>query len=101
MKNCIIWVALYGVYFYISTIIGNILYNALKINFINDIARVVLPFVFLGITYLVLKLKNKKAEVKIEESKAIVNSLKVIAIIIGAFVITITLLMLYVVILAK
>ena len=103
MKECIIWIALYGVYWYISTIIGNMLYNLTKINWINDVARMFLPFIFLGITYVVLKLKNKKenTKVKISENKTIVNTLNIIGMVLGAFSLAIILVMIYVVILLK
>ena len=103
MKECIIWIALYGVYWYISTIIGNMLYNLTKINWINDVTRMSLPFIFLGITYVVLKLKNKKenTKIKISENKTIVNNLNIIGMVLGAFSLAIILGMIYVVILLK
>lgn len=64
MKEYILWIILYGVYQYISTIIENILYNVTKINWINDAVRMFFPFIFLGITYMVLKLKNKKINIE-------------------------------------
>ena len=63
------------------------------------VARMFLPFIFLGITYVVLKYKNKKekAKVKISENKTIVNNLKIIGIVLGAFSLAIILVMFYVV----
>lgn len=107
MKEYILWIILYGVYWYISTIIGNILYNVTKINWINDAVRMFFPFIFLGITYMVLKFKNKKINieenttVKISENKIIVNTLKTIGIVLGAFFLAIILIMIYVIILLK
>ena len=105
MKEYILWIILYGVYWYISTIIGNMLYNVIKINWINDVARMFLPFIFLGITYIVLKLKNKNVKgntkVKINENKTIVNSLKTIGIVLGAFFLAIIFGMIYAIILLK
>ena len=107
MKECIIWIALYGVYWYISTIIGNMLYNVTKVNWINDVTRTFLPFVFLGITYMVLKFKSKKINikenttVKISGNKIIVNTLKTIGIVLGAFFSAIFLVMIYVIISLK
>lgn len=105
MKEYILWIILYGVYWYISTIIGNMLYNVTKINWINDVARMFLPFIFLGITYIVLKLKNKNVKgntkVKLNENKTIVNSLKTIGIVLGAFFLAIIFGMIYAIILLK
>ena len=101
MKEYILWIILYGGYWYISNIIGNMLYNVTKINWINDLAKMFFPFIFLGITYIVLKLKNKNTKVKISESKLIVNSLKIIGIVLGAFFFAIIFGIIYVVILLK
>ena len=107
MKEYILWIILYGVYWYISTIIGNILYNVTKINWINDAVRMFFPFIFLGITYMVLKLNNKKINieenttVKISENKIIVNTLKTIGIVLVAFFLAIILIMIYVIISLK
>ena len=107
MKEYILWIILYGVYWYISTIIGNMLYDVTKINWINDVARMFFPFIFLGITYMVLKLKNKKINieenttVKISENKITVNTLKTIGIVFGAFFFAIFLVMTYVIISLK
>jgi len=105
MKEYILWIILYGAYWYISTIVGNMLYNVTKIKWINDVTRMFLPFIFLGITYMVLKLKNKNikenTKVKISENKTIVNSLKTIGIVLGAFFLAIILVMIYVIISLK
>ena len=107
MKEYILWIILYGVYWYISAIIGNMLYNVTKINWINDVVRMFFPFIFLGITYMVLKLKNKKINieenttVKISENKIIVNTLKTIGIVLVAFFFAIFLVMIYVIISLK
>ena len=102
MKEYILWIILYGVYWYISAIIGNILYNVTKINWINDVARMFFPFIFLGITYIVLKFKNTKenTKVKISENQTIVNSLKTIGIVLGAFFLAIIWVMIYYVIIS-
>lgn len=98
MKEYFMWIILYVVYWYISTILGNVLYNITKINWINDFARIVLPFIFLGITYAILKFKNKDTNgkiVKVSENKAIVSSLKIIGLLLGAFFCAILLVMVY------
>lgn len=103
MKEYILWIILYGVYWYISTIIGNMLYNVTKINWINDVVRMFFPFIFLGITYIILKFKNTKenTKVKISENQTIVNTLKTIGIVLGAFFLAIILIMIYVIISLK
>lgn len=105
MKEIILWVMLYGVYWFVSCILGNALWDLTRIDWINDITRIVAPFIFLGITYIILKLKNRikgnNQTVKVSENKFIVNSLKILGICIGAFVIVIVLLHIYIVITVK
>ena len=102
MKDSIVWIMLYGVYWYISCVLGNILWDLTKIDWINDITRIVAPCIFLGITYIILKMKNKikgnNKSVKVAESKVIVNSLKILGICIGGFVIAIVLIHIYIII---
>ena len=105
MNEYFIWIILYGVYWFISTIIGNALYDITKINWINDFARIVFPFIFLGITYVILRFKNKDTNginsktVKVSENKAIVSSLKIIGLLLGAFFGAIFLVMVYAIVL--
>lgn len=105
MKEYFIWIILYVVYWYISTILGNVLYDITKINWINDFVRIVFPFIFLGITYAILKLKNMDTNgtnskiVKVSENKAIVSSLKIIGLLLGAFFYAIFLVMAYAIVL--
>lgn len=105
MKEMILWIMLYGVYWFISCILGNSLWDLTRLDWINDATRIVGPFVFLGITYSILKLKNKikgrNQTVKVSENKFIINTLKVLWICIGAFLIAIVLIMLYVIFTTK
>lgn len=104
MKEYFIWIILYVVYWYISTILGNVLYDITKINWINDFARIVFPFIFLGITYAILKFKNKDTNgtnskiVKVSENKALVSSLKIIGVFLGVFFCAIFLVNIYAII---
>ena len=99
MKEIILWVILYGVYWFVSCVLGNCLSSLTNFDWINDITRTVGPFVFLGIIYIILKLinktKGKNQKVKVCENKLIINSLKVLGICIGAFLMAIVLMMLY------
>lgn len=101
MKEVFIWIMLYAVYWYISAILGNALWNFTKIDWINDAARLFFPFIFLGITYVILKLKKKntseenKKTVKISENKVIINILKIIGIFLGIFFGAVFLVMMY------
>lgn len=99
MKDIILWVILYGVYWFVSCILGNSLWNLTKLDFINDMTRIVAPFIFLGITYIILKFKNKikrnNQMIKVSEDEFIINSLKLLRICIGAFSAAIVLIILY------
>lgn len=101
MKEIIIWVMLYGVYWYIACVLGNFLWDLTRIDWINDATRIVAPFIFLGITYIILKIKNKikgrELKVRVSESKFIVNSLKILGICIGGFVMAIVLIHIYII----
>ena len=105
MKEYLLWIILYCIYWYLSTIIGNVLYNVTKINWTNDAARICLPFIFLCITYMLLKFKDKNtkedAVVKISENKTIMNSLKIIGIVLGTFIFVITLIIVHVIVSLK
>ncbi len=98
-KEILLWLTLYGVYWYVSCIVGNSLWDLTKLEWINDITRTFGPVILLGITYIILKLKNKiegkNQTVKVSENKFIVNSLKILGICLGAFFTFIILMFLY------
>jgi len=102
MKDVIVWVILYGVYWWVSCVLGNALWDLTRVDWINDITRIVAPFIFLGITYIILKLKNRikgnNKKVKVSENKFIVNSLKILGICIGGFVMAILLIHIYIIV---
>jgi len=99
MKDIIMWIMLYGVYWFVSCVLGNTLWDLTKIDWINDITRILGPFMFLGITYIILKLKNRTKgnnhTVKISENKFIVYSLKILGICIVAYIIVIVSMFIY------
>ena len=86
MKELIFWIILYAIYWWLSCIVGNFLYNLTEFNWINDSVRLIFPFLLILITYYAIKLKNRNSSKKVElsKNKFFINSFKIIGMVLLA-----------------
>ena len=93
IKEIINWIILYGLFWIVSSIIGNLLNDIIP----NDIIRIILPIILLIITYFILKNKNSKNSNKkyLSNSKIFNNIIKIISILLAALIIILILIQLY------